>query len=271
MSANSFMNGGSKKSLTHEMLANLFKGCSAISLLPYSPTGVAWAGLDFGDADQIYTLKDSFQISQSDPTVTEIQIDQMSETIDSDTEKGDWTFTGNIPSLAAEILEVFYQSGAFVGNRVVAYENTARSQTSLKIKKGSGISGATTLTNGTITLTVSAINKNNADYDVLTVSSTSADIKKGDTFYKDADVIIGQDGSKYAGRAFFSTSKEIYATMLVENEAKTSAIAFAKVKMTVGMSKDDATNPAYLKMTGTILANDESTGQQGDWVSALKV
>lgn len=191
-----FMKGASK-TLSHALLAKLFKGNAAISLLPYKTSGVTWNGLSFSGADQIYTIRDSFQISQADGSTSEIKIDQMDETIDTVTEKGEWTFNGNIPTIAKEILEVFYTAGK-------------------------------------------------------TISQSNA--------------VVGQDGTtQYQGESFFAEPKEVYATMLVENAAKNLAIAFAKVKMTVGLSKDDASNPAYLSLQGTILSNDEATGQEGDW------
>lgn len=258
---------GSAKSLTHEMLAKLFKGNASISLLPYTSAGVTWAGLSFEDADQIFTLRDSFQISQADPSVTEIQIDQMDEVIDTDTQNGEWTMAGNVPSLAQEVLEVFFKGAAYVGNKAVVTENTAQSSTSIKIKKGSGITGATSLTDGDATFTVTAINTSADAYDTITVSSTSKALKAGDILYKASDVLVGQNGKKYAGRAFFATPKDVYATILVENLAETYSLAFAKVKMTAGISKDDATNPGYLKLSISILANDEPTGTQGDFIS----
>lgn len=197
MAASTFMNGSSK-TLTHSLLANLFKGNAAISLLPYTSAGVASFGaLDFGGADQIYTIKDSFQISQADPTSTEIKIDQKDETIDTVTEKGEWTISGNVPTIAQEILEVFYT------------------------KSNTTVSG-----------------------------------------------VEGQDGTtSYSGEAFFSEPKEVYATMMVESSSLHRALIFAKVKMIAGVSMDDSSNPAYLKLTMTILANDESTGLVGDWCS----
>lgn len=195
MAATSFMNGTSK-TLTHNLLANLFKGSAAISLLPYTSAGVAsFSALDFGGADQIYTIKDSFQISQADPTSTEIKIDQMDETIDTVTESGEWTIAGNIPTIASAILEVFFT------------------------KSSTAVTG-----------------------------------------------LEGQDGStSYDGTAFFTQPKEVYATMLVESSSLKRAMVFAKVKMTVGVSMDDSSNPAYLKLSATILANDASG--VGDWAS----
>lgn len=98
--------------LTKAMLDDLHRGNAAISLLAYTTGGVTYSSLDFSAADQIFTIKDSFNISQDDPTVTEIKIDQGDATIDTDTEKGDWTLTGNIPSVATALLEYFYTKAA---------------------------------------------------------------------------------------------------------------------------------------------------------------
>lgn len=95
--------------LTYAMLEDLHKGCSAISLKEYPTGGVTLDGLDFSAADQIYTLKDSFNIAQSDATVSEIKIDQGDDTIDVDIDKSDWTLSGNIPSVAQALLAYFYK------------------------------------------------------------------------------------------------------------------------------------------------------------------
>lgn len=195
--ASGYMNG-SAKTLDHTLLGKLFKGNASISLLPYNPsTGVeGFDSLDFSGADEIYTIQDSFQISQGDATSTEIKIDQKNETIDTTTEAGEWTIAGNIPAIATAILDVFYNA---VDTAVTGVKGQA---------DGSG---------------------------------TTA----------------------YAGKSYEMAGKEVYATMLVENEAKNLAVCFAKVKMTVGFAKDDSTNPAYLKLAATILANDASA--VGDW------
>lgn len=188
---------GSSKTWAKTLLATLFKGQSHFSLLPYdTDNGVTWAELSFSGADEFFTLKDTFQLSQSDPTVTEIQIDQKEATIDTSTESGEWTFTGNIPVAAIAYCDIFFSQGA-------------------------------------------------------TVTSSG--------------LIVGQDGTTYTAQAYFATPQEVYATVLIENLSATQGIAFARVKMTVGLSIDDSTNPAYLKVSGTILDNTESTGLQGDW------
>jgi len=193
---------GTSKTWAKTLLATLFKGQSHWSLMPYDSTnGVAWENLSFSGADEFFTLKDSFQLSKADPTVTEIKIDQMDATIDTSTEDGEWTFTGNIPVIAAAYCDIFFDKGA-------------------------------------------------------TVTSSG--------------VILGQDGTTYTAQAYFATPKEVYATMMIENQAKNEGIAFARVKITVGVSNDDSTNPAYLKINGTILNNTESTGLQGDWAICSK-
>ena len=194
---------GTSKTWAKTLLATLFKGQSHWSLMPYDSTnGVSWADLNFTGADEFFTLKDSFQLSKADPTVTEIKIDQMDSTIDTSTEDGEWTFTGNIPVIAAAYCDIFFDKGA----------------------------------------TVTSSNK-----------------------------ILGQDGTQYTAQAYFATPKEVYATMMIENQAGTEGIAFARVKITVGVSNDDSTNPAYLKINGTILNNTESSGQQGDWAICSKI
>ena len=194
---------GSSKTWAKTLLATLFKGQSHWSLMPYDSTnGVSWADLSFNGADEFFTLKDSFQLSKADPTTTEIKIDQMDATIDTSTEDGEWTFTGNIPVLAVAYCDIFFDTGA----------------------------------------TVTSSNK-----------------------------ILGQDGTQYTAQAYFATPKEVYVTMMIENQAGTEGIAFARAKITVGVSNDDSTNPAYLKINGTILNNTESSGAQGDWAICEKV
>jgi len=106
--------------LTHEMLGDLHKGCTAISLIPYDSTnnygseGVTFSSLDFSTADRIFTIKDSFNLSPSDPATEEIKIDQKDETIDTSVEQGEWNMTGNIPSVDLDLLSFFFKEGANV-------------------------------------------------------------------------------------------------------------------------------------------------------------
>ena len=100
--------------LTKAMIDDLHKGMAAISLLAYSEGGVTFSNLDFSEADQIFTLKDSFSITPSDPTSEEIKIDQKDQTIDTTTETGEYKMAGQIPSVAAEVLDYFMNKAADV-------------------------------------------------------------------------------------------------------------------------------------------------------------
>ena len=207
---------GSNKSLTKALLTDLFKGVAHISLMPFDSVkqatgvnagGILWKGLSFRGADEIFTIKDSFQITQADPTTEEINVDQFDTAIDTEVTAGEWTFAGNIPSVAIAACDVFY-------------------------KKGVAINAAT-----------------------------------------QNEGVLGQEASpnavEYDGQAYFAEPKEVMATMLVENRGTNLALAFARVKITVGLSKDDS-GAAYLKMSGTILNNPEASGQQGDWAVCKK-
>lgn len=102
--------------LTHAMLNDLHIGNASLSLLPYSSTGVdITSGLDFSAADQIFTLEGTFNLTSDDPSSNDIRIDQHQEVIDTQIEKGgNWQMTGNIPSVAAELLGYFYDAGATI-------------------------------------------------------------------------------------------------------------------------------------------------------------
>lgn len=116
---------GSSKTLSRAMLADLHRGMAHLSLLPYNnTTGVIFSGLDFSGADEIYTIKDSFNLAKADPTTTEIKIDQLDATIDSDVEAGEYTMTGNIPSVAAAVLNAFGKEGVAISTNVPGQEGT---------------------------------------------------------------------------------------------------------------------------------------------------
>ena len=100
--------------LTKAMIDDLHKGMAAISLIPYTEGGVTFSSLDFSNADQIFTLKDSFSVTPSDPTSEEIKIDQKDQTIDTTTETGEYKMAGQIPSTAVEVLDYFMNDAATV-------------------------------------------------------------------------------------------------------------------------------------------------------------
>lgn len=206
-----FMDGVSK-SWAQTLLTELFKGQSKFSVLPFETTkqasgdykgGIAWADLSFSGADEIFTLKDSFTMSKADDTEDTIQIDQNSgATIDTSiSERGEWTFEGNIPVICAEYCKIFYTAGATVAGN--------------------------------------------------------------------SNPILGQSGTTYSANAYMMESKQVEATILIENDAVTRALAFARVKIHVSPVFESG-SPAYLKMSGTILANTDEAGTQGDWAICEK-
>ena len=98
------------------MLSDLHIGNAALSLLPYSPSGLdITSGVNFQGADQIFTLEGSFNLSADDASGSDIRIDQHREVIDTDIDKGgNWRMTGNIPSQAVDLLKYFFTEGAAV-------------------------------------------------------------------------------------------------------------------------------------------------------------
>lgn len=100
--------------LTKAMIDDLHKGMASLSLLAYADGGVTFSKLDFQGADQIFTLKDSFSITPSDPTSEEIKIDQKDQTIDTTTETGEYKMAGQIPSIATEVLDYFMSKATSV-------------------------------------------------------------------------------------------------------------------------------------------------------------
>lgn len=95
--------------LTKELLKPLHKGNAAIALLPTEDGVVTFSNLDFSAADLIYSIKGTFQITQDDPEVTELKIDQGDAVIDSTTESGAITITASYPTLAEDAFAFFYK------------------------------------------------------------------------------------------------------------------------------------------------------------------
>ena len=100
--------------LTSSMTDDLHKGMAAISLKAYTDNGVTFSNLDFSGADQIFTLKDSFSITPSDPTSEEVKIDQGDKTIDTTVTTGEYKMAGQIPSVAVEVLDFFMEKATDV-------------------------------------------------------------------------------------------------------------------------------------------------------------
>ena len=100
--------------LTKAMIDDLHKGMASISLKAYPEGGVTFGTLDFSEADQIFTLKDSFSVTPSDPTTEDIKIDQGDQTIDTTVTTGEYKMSGQIPSVAVEVLDYFMKTATTV-------------------------------------------------------------------------------------------------------------------------------------------------------------
>lgn len=107
--------------ITKAVLSDLHKGNARIKLLPEV---TSMDGIDFTSADELFTLQDSFQIVQGEPTLNEIKIDQYGEpTIDIDVEKGEFSLQGTIPSTAKAVLDYFFTQ---VGSTVIITSETGK-------------------------------------------------------------------------------------------------------------------------------------------------
>lgn len=184
--------------LTRELLNPLHKGNAAIALLPISGGSVEFATLDFTEADLLYSIKGTFSISQDDPEVTELKIDQGDAVIDTTTEAGAITIAGSYPTIAEAAFEYFYKEGKAVES----------------------IKGP------------------------------------------------GANGVSYSGKSFFNTPKQIECALMAQSQDESTAIAFARVQMTVVMRQDNEDQPFYLAVTGKVLTNLKEG--EGDFVVLKK-
>ena len=102
--------------LTHAMLDDLHIGNACLSILPYNASGVdITSAMTFASADKIYTLEGTFNLECDDPSSTDIKIDQHQEVIDTSIDKGgNWRMTGNIPSVAVNLLQYFFTEGSAI-------------------------------------------------------------------------------------------------------------------------------------------------------------
>ena len=102
--------------LTSAILNDLNTGNSVLKLIPYVSGGINLArsgGIDFSEADEIFTLENSFQISKDAPSFSTTKIDQKHKVIESAVEAGDnYTMTGNIPSVAIAMLDFGFEKVA---------------------------------------------------------------------------------------------------------------------------------------------------------------
>lgn len=85
----------------------------------------------------------------------------------------------------------------------------------------------------------------------------------------DITTLTGQDGTSYAGQGFFLNSKQIDCVCLIENANVDRAIAFARVAITID-EPTVADGKMVCPVKGTILANPEASGLEGDFAILAK-
>lgn len=131
------------------MLADLHSGNAAVSILPYDAAngtifvaGQGQTAVDFSTADQLFTLKDSLQLTSDDPSTSDVKIDQFDQTIDTTFEDGgNWRVLGNVPSVAKAIFDYFFEAGqaistaALNGQTVDGYHQTYKGASYINSKK----------------------------------------------------------------------------------------------------------------------------------------
>ncbi len=94
--------------LTKAMLDDLHTGCASVSVLDWSAPA-AISGLNFKDADQLFSLENSLVLSPDDPSGEGIYVDQKHMLIDYSMESGDWTLTLNVPTTNEVLYDRFFE------------------------------------------------------------------------------------------------------------------------------------------------------------------
>lgn len=94
--------------MTEAILDDLHTGNAEIRIKDYDAKD--WetnAVIDFSGASVIYTAKDTLEVNQEQPTVSELKLDQGDRTYSSTSEAGAFTIAGLIPSVAEAVFENF--------------------------------------------------------------------------------------------------------------------------------------------------------------------
>lgn len=129
--------------LTKAMLEDLHKGCAAIRLIAQTDDITT---ADFSQADEIFTLKDTFSVNQGEPTVDEIKIDQGDKTILTDVDTAEFNMSGDIPSAAKELFDYFFATNS----GTAATKVTTKVDGSTADYEGYGYSTAPKMTKATV-------------------------------------------------------------------------------------------------------------------------
>ena len=97
-------------SLTKDLLNSLARGIATTKVISAGTGSVTMGSLDFTSAGLLYSIEGSLNIEWAEPTLEEIKVDQMQQTIAVDVEKGDITFTANYPTIAQAALAEFFKA-----------------------------------------------------------------------------------------------------------------------------------------------------------------
>lgn len=113
--------------LKKDLLAKLARGIASTKILPVATNGeVDMTSLDFTTAGLIYSVEGSLSVDWAEPTIDEIRVDQLLQTIAIDVDKGDITFSANYPTVAEEAIAEFFKVNAtdytVVGDASVSYK-----------------------------------------------------------------------------------------------------------------------------------------------------
>lgn len=91
------------------MLDDLQKGNACIKIIDQVGDP---ALANFANANQLFTVKDTFQVLQAQGTVNPIKISQGDKTIFTDVESGDFTIVGDIPTSDTNVFDKFYTTNS---------------------------------------------------------------------------------------------------------------------------------------------------------------
>lgn len=185
------------------------------------------------NATSIKVAKGSFTKVNDEILITNGQAVKVSA-IDKSDEAFDVLTVDALPVAVAA--EAVLPKAKMVKRTAVVYAEAAAEATSVKINKGSNIDGACTFTDGTNDIAVSAINKSNADYDVLTVTALTAKLEANASIEEKTAAYAVNEGVanflNYArepiekgmsitalGRAFEVVEKDLYIPLTAEDKA----------------------------------------------------
>lgn len=102
----------SKETFTKQLLDKLARGIAKTYIQDVTSGSVDFSSVSLANAGLLYSVEGSFELDWPEPTIEEIRVDQGLQTIAMDVDKGDISFSGNYPALAAEPLKAFFKTSA---------------------------------------------------------------------------------------------------------------------------------------------------------------